>query len=66
MLNYLSLYSSPLDQFEIIDILSVNTPYLANLHFSLSNIGFYLIITFFLGVYLNILGINYNKVFANT
>lgn len=36
--------SSPLDQFEIRNFLSLDAPILANLHLSLSNIGLYLTI----------------------
>lgn len=56
---------SPLDQFEIRDLLSIDAPILGNLHFSVTNIGFYLIIgaTFLLVIYL--LSTNYNKLVNN-
>ena len=57
--------TSPLDQFEIREFLSLNAPILANLHMSLSNIGLYLTIGFLIALYLNILAINYNKVLSN-
>lgn len=66
MLNYLFWYSSPLDQFEIRDYLSINAPVLANLHLSISNIGLYLTTGFLIALYLNILAINYNKIISNT
>ena len=34
--------SSPLDQFEIRNLLSIDAPILANMHISLTNIGLYL------------------------
>ena len=57
--------ASPLDQFEVRDLLSLDAPILANLHFSITNIGLYLTIAAFLTLALNILAINYNKVVAN-
>ena len=45
--NYYNIWTeihSPLDQFEIRDLLSIDAPILWNLHFSLTNIGLYLII----------------------
>lgn len=66
MLKYLFWYSSPLDQFEIRDYISINAPVLANLHLSISNIGLYLTTGFFIALYLNILATNYNKIISNT
>lgn len=57
--------SSPLDQFEIRNLLSLDAPILANLHISLTNIGLYLIIGAFLILSLNVLATNYNKVVSN-
>jgi F-type H+-transporting ATPase subunit a len=57
--------SSPLDQFEIRDLLSLDAPILLNLHLSLTNIGFYLTIGFVLVLGLNLLSTNYNKVVSN-
>ena len=57
--------ASPLDQFEVRDLLSLDAPILANLHFSITNIGLYLTIAAFLTLALNILAFNYNKVVAN-
>jgi F-type H+-transporting ATPase subunit a len=56
---------SPLDQFEIRDLLSLNAPILGNLHLSLTNIGLYLTIATFLVLSLNILAINFNKLVSN-
>ena len=56
---------SPLDQFEIRDLLSLNAPMLGNLHISLTNIGFYLTIGAVAVLSLNVLATNYNKVVSN-
>jgi F-type H+-transporting ATPase subunit a len=56
---------SPLDQFEIRDLLSLNAPILGNLHLSLTNIGLYLTIATFLVLSLNILATNFNKLVSN-
>ena len=63
-IEYASI-SSPLDQFEIRNLLSINAPVLANLHISLTNIGLYLIIGAFIALSLNILSNNSNKVVSN-
>lgn len=57
---------SPLDQFEIRNLLSLDAPILANLHISLTNIGLYLTITASIALVLNLLATNYNKVIANS
>ena len=57
--------SSPLDQFEVRNLLSLDAPILANLHISLTNIGLYLTIGTFIVLTLNLLANNYNKVVSN-
>lgn len=57
--------SSPLDQFEIRNLLSLDAPILANIHMSLTNIGLYLIAGMLLILSLNILATNYNKIVSN-
>lgn len=57
--------SSPLDQFEVRNLLSLDAPILGNLHLSLTNIGLYLTIGTFLMLTLNFLATNYNKVVSN-
>ena len=57
--------TSPLDQFEIRNLLSLDAPILGNLHISLTNIGLYLTIGAFLILTLNILATNYNKIVSN-
>jgi F-type H+-transporting ATPase subunit a len=57
--------SSPLDQFEIRNLLSIDAPILANIHVSLSNIGLYIVVGMFLILSLNILATNYNKIVSD-
>jgi F-type H+-transporting ATPase subunit a len=57
--------SSPLDQFEIRNLLSIDAPVLANIHISLTNIGLYLTIGTFLILSLNVLATNYNKIVSD-
>ena len=57
--------SSPLDQFEIRDLVSLDVPVLAGLHISLTNIGLYLLIGAFTALSLIIIANNKNKVVSN-
>jgi len=66
MSNYLfTEVSSPLDQFEIRNLLSIDAPILANIYLSITNIGLYLTVGAFLILSLNLLATNYNKVVSN-
>jgi F-type H+-transporting ATPase subunit a len=56
---------SPLSQFEIRDLLSLDAPVLGNLHISITNIGLYLVIGGFFILSLNLLSTNYNKLVGN-
>ena len=56
---------SPLDQFEIRNLLSLDAPILVNLHLALTNIRLYLTISAFIALLLNFLATNYNKVICN-
>lgn len=62
----LSSITSPLDQFEIRDLLSLDAPIIGNLHLSITNIGLFLTIgtIFILG--LNTLATNNNKIISNS
>ena len=62
---YSHIISSPLDQFEIRNLLSLDAPILANIHISLTNIGLYLTIAAFITLTLNLVATNYNRVIAN-
>jgi len=56
---------SPLDQFEIRDLLSLDTGIFGNYHISITNIGLYLTIGGLLIFALSILTTNYNKLVSN-
>jgi F-type H+-transporting ATPase subunit a len=56
---------SPLNQFEIRDLLSIDLPLLGDLHLSITNIGFYLIIGAFFLLVISLLSTNYNKLVSN-
>ena len=58
--------TSPLDQFEIRNLLSLDAPVLANLQISLTNIRLYLTISALIALVLNFLATNYNKLIANS
>jgi F-type H+-transporting ATPase subunit a len=64
--NLFTYVTSPLDQFEIRNLLSLDAPILGNLHISLTNIGLYLTIGTVLILTLNVLATNYNKVISNS
>ena len=65
-MNYFNIVSkTPLDQFEIRSLLSLNLPILGNLQISLTNIALYLIIAVFIIFILNLLFINYNILLFN-
>ena len=56
---------SPLNQFEIRDLLSIDAPILGNLHISITNIGLYLTIGALFILAINLLSTNYNKLVSN-
>ena len=56
---------SPLDQFEIRNLFSIDTPLLANINLSITNIGFYMTIAAFLAFYFSILATNHKKITPN-
>ena len=64
MNNFIVL--SPLDQFEIMDLISINFNILNNNHISITNIGLYLTISTLIIVGINKLATNYNKLISNT
>lgn len=65
MNSYLSFIISPLDQFEIRSLISLDTPLLGNIHISLTNIGLYLTIGAFLAFSFSIIATNYSRVVSN-
>lgn len=56
---------SPLNQFDINDLLTIDSPLLGYLHISLTNIGFYLILGTIFTLVLTLLSTNYNKLISN-
>ena len=64
-MNYFLNIISPLDQFEIRNLLSINAPVLGNLSLSLTNIGLYLTIGGYLVFVIGLLSTNGNKIVPN-
>ena len=56
---------SPLDQFEVRNLLSLDAPVLGNLSLSLTNIGLYLTIAGYIVFMISLLSTNNNKVVPN-
>lgn len=56
---------SPLDQFEIRNLISIDAPILANISISITNIGLYLTIATTIIIILNVMSTNYNKIISN-
>jgi len=57
---------SPLDQFEIRDLISLNAPILGNLSLSLTNIGLYLTLAGYLVFVLSLIGNNNERIVSNS
>jgi len=69
MSNYICLFretTSPLDQFEIRNLLSIEAPILGNMNISITNIGLYLLISVFIVLTTSVLATNYNKIISNS
>jgi F-type H+-transporting ATPase subunit a len=64
-LNFFTQILSPLDQFEIRDLLSLDIPLLGYLHFSITNIGLYLTIGLVFIIIIYLLSTNYDKLVSN-
>ena len=56
---------SPLDQFEIRNLISLDAPVLGHLSFSLTNIGLYLTIAGYLVLMTGLLSNNNNRIISN-
>lgn len=56
---------SPLDQFEIRNLFSIDTPLLANMNLSITNIGLYMTIASLLAFYFSILATNHSRITPN-
>ena len=55
MFDHYLLIASPLDQFEIRNLFSIDTPLLANMNLSITNIGLYMTIAAFITLYFSLL-----------
>jgi F-type H+-transporting ATPase subunit a len=64
-MNFYANIPSPLDQFEVRNLLSLDVPILGNMSFSITNIGLYLTVGMLIALTLNILATNYNKIVSN-
>jgi F-type H+-transporting ATPase subunit a len=64
MFNY-EIIISPLDQFEIRNLFSIDTPLLGNMNLSVTNIGLYMTIAAFLTFTFSILATNYSRIAPN-
>nr|YP_010480633.1 ATP synthase subunit 6 [Aspergillus nomiae]YP_010480737.1 ATP synthase subunit 6 [Aspergillus pseudonomiae]UVN15428.1 ATP synthase subunit 6 [Aspergillus nomiae]UVN15548.1 ATP synthase subunit 6 [Aspergillus pseudonomiae] len=65
-MRHFNFVLSPLDQFEIRDLFSINANLLGNIHLSLTNIGLYLSIGLFLALSYSLLATNNNKIIPNS
>jgi len=65
MFNYVTVIRSPLDQFEIRNLFSIDTPLLGNINLSITNIGLYLTIAAFVAFSFSILATNYSRIAPN-
>jgi F-type H+-transporting ATPase subunit a len=63
--NYSTIVFSPLEQFEVRNLLSFDAPILGDINLSITNIGLYLTIGALIVLTLNILATNYNKIGSN-
>jgi F-type H+-transporting ATPase subunit a len=61
-----NLIVTPLDQFEIRDLISINAPLLADIHISLTTISFYLIVCSYILLNFNLVSNNLNKLIPNS
>lgn len=64
-MNFFFSIISPLDQFEVRNLLSIQAPVLGNLSLSLTNIGLYLTIGGYLAFVIGLLSTNNNKIVPN-
>jgi F-type H+-transporting ATPase subunit a len=65
LVNLYTEILSPLDQFDVRNLIGINAPILGNVQISITNIGLYLTIGTLLILLLNFLATNYNKIISN-
>ena len=63
--NIYTTITSPLDQFEIRNLLSLDAPVLGDIYLSITNISLYLTVGILVAFSFNILATNYNKIISN-
>ena len=66
MFNHYLAIASPLDQFEIRNLFSIDTPLLANMNISITNIGLYQTIDAFKAFYFSVLATNHSNITPNS
>ena len=54
----MTIFTSPLEQFEVNSFAAINAPLLGSFNFSLSNLGFYTLVLLLLSVGAHLLGSN--------
>ena len=64
-MNFFQNIISPLDQFEIRNLLSIHAPVMGNVSLSITNIALYLTIGGYLIVMISVLSTNNNKIVPN-
>jgi F-type H+-transporting ATPase subunit a len=57
--------NSPLDQFELRDLVSIDAPIFFNTHISFTNIGLYLTCACIVALFINIFAFNNKIIFSN-
>jgi len=62
---FFNIIQSPLDQFEIRNLINLELNILGNIQISLTNIGLYLTLSAAMVLILNLLATNYNKIISN-
>jgi F-type H+-transporting ATPase subunit a len=62
---FFNVILSPLDQFEIRNLINLELNILGNIQISLTNIGLYLTLSAAMVLILNLLATNYNKIISN-
>jgi len=63
--KFTTIINSPLDQFEVRNLLSLDAPILGDIYLSITNISLYLTIGIIIAFSFNILSTNYNKIISN-
>ena len=61
----LKIIVSPLDQFELRNLISIDATILSNAYISISNIGLYFFIAILVAFFFSLLSTNYNKIYGN-